>query len=303
MVLVAAIGWGLAACALESKALDHGPQSGAQDQIGSAPFGGGDPKRSDGARAILAANPGMNAACAAAFDAIRPPPPLPPGRPRDTRRAEEEFARGVALSEQGDQTSARDAYDNAIAADPYHGLAYLGKAESHLYTDNDQVAIRSLLERAVELLPENPRVHLRFGEFFAEAGSKPLAEAEWRCAIELRKDLLEARLHLARLIFENGDPATAEHELRDAVAIAPADVQAHVLLGDVLEAEKKIIDAAKEIESAAQLAAKSAALYRRASTLYTAGGNLIAAKRTKKEADKLDPPPKIRKLRPLLKRN
>jgi Tfp pilus assembly protein PilF len=291
LVSAALIGPVLSNCAGGSPSVTPlGAESGAKTSPAAAPA------------PVLPTRPAVNAVCDAAWDLIKPPPPLPADRPREVKKAEAEFARALSLATEGDHAAAREAFGSAIAADPYYGLAYLGKAESHSLTDNDLVATRSLLERAVELLPENPRVHLRYGEYFAETGKKPEAEAEWRCALELRKDLVEARLHLARLILERGDAESAQMELRTAIASSPGDVQAHVLLGDVLESQKKFLDAAKEIEAAAQLAAKSASLYRRASVLYQAAGNLLAAKRTKKAADRLDPPPQNRKLRPLLKR-
>jgi tetratricopeptide (TPR) repeat protein len=223
-------------------------------------------------------------------------------KPRDLKKGESEFQRGVMLSEKGDHLGAGQAYAAAISADPYHGLAYLYAAESHLYTDDDHEAMRALLEHAVELLPENPRAHLRYGEYFAEIGKKPDATAEWRCALELREDLVDARVHLGRLLLENGDAELAEKELRTALASATNDVQVHLLLGDVLETEKKFNEAAVEVLIAARSSAKPAALYRRAGHLFEAAGNLLAAKKARKQADVLDPPPKARNLRPLLKR-
>lgn len=161
--------------------------------------------------------------------------------------------------------------------------------------------MRSLLATAVTLLPKNPRVHLRYADVVSQLGDPKRAEAHWRCALELRPDLLDARRHLAAHLFATGRLDDAKLELSDASAAFPDDIQVHVMLGDVLEAKKDFLGAARAIEAAAKLAKKSAALHRRAASLYELGGNVVAAKKANAEADRLDPPAKDRNLRPLPK--
>lgn len=251
------------------------------------------------AKASPARSPGEG--CASIPRAARSPS-VNSGAPLDPRRGDRELARGIALTEKGDQHGAGEAFGNAIAADPEIGLAYVLKAETHLFTDNDHAKMLPLLVRALELLPANPRAHLRYAELLAESGQTEQAESHFRCAIELKPDLVEARRWLVQRRLTEGNLGEAEREVKLALADAPDDVQARVLFGAVLEAENRPLDAAKELSAAAELAGRSAALYRRAGTLYEAAGDRLAAKKARAVADHIDPPKKERSLRTLPKR-
>jgi Tfp pilus assembly protein PilF len=230
---------------------------------------------------------------------LHPAAPPTESKQRDEKRADDELQRGVKLSESGEHEAAKQAFESAITADPQNGNAYLAAAENHLYTDDNREAMRAMLDRAIALMPQNPRVHLRYGDYFAEIGKKVNARSEWRCAIELRDDLADAHLRLGRLHFDGGDLEQAEKELRRAAAAAAKDIQAHVFLADVLEAQKKLSEAAGELLTAAKLGSRAAPLYRRAASLYEAAGDVMSAKKARQKADSLDPPKKARNLRPL----
>lgn len=220
------------------------------------------------------------------------------GAARDSALAEKELARGNALFLTGEYSAALVAYENAVRADAFQGLAHLGVAESHLYTDNDQVVMKESLLRALSLMPTNPRAHLRAGDLALESGEKPRAEAHLRCALELRPDYVDAQLRLAKhLLAEQRYPEAEEVVLK----IAGDDVEAMMLAADVLEASKKFLEAAEKVEAAADHIKTSAPLWRRAASLYEAAGNLVAAKKARAAADKIDPPQKERDLRPLPK--
>jgi tetratricopeptide (TPR) repeat protein len=228
----------------------------------------------------------------------------PPGEARIARDAEagaRELASGLELMKTTEHPAAAAAFARAITADPFLGLAYLEGAETHLYTDNDAQEIKRLLVRALELLPANPRAHLRFGEVLHELGDNKLAEAHWRCALELRGDLIDARRQLGALLLATGRVEEAVRELQVAAEQEPDELQTQVVLANALEASGKTLDAAKAVEGAARIAGKSAALYRRAGQLYEVAGSFVAAKRVRALADRLDPPKKERQLRPLKK--
>lgn len=229
-----------------------------------------------------------------AKDAVEPET----GVPRDPSLAEKELARGNALFLTGEYTAALVAYENAVRADPFQGLAHLGVAESHLYTDNDHALMKESLSKALSLMPTNPRAHLRSGDLALESGEAPRAEAHFRCALELRPDYVDAQLRLAKqLLAEQRYPEAEEVVLK----IEGNDVEAMMLAADVLEASKKFLEAAEKVEAAAENIKTSAPLWRRAAALYESAGNLVAAKKARAAADKIDPPEKERDLRPLPK--
>jgi tetratricopeptide (TPR) repeat protein len=218
---------------------------------------------------------------------------------RDAALAEKELERGNALFLTGEYTAALVAYENAVRADPFQGLAHLGIAETHLYTDNDQSVMKSSLSRALSLMPTNPRAHLFAGDLAVESGEVPRAEAHFRCALELRPDYADAQKRLAKHLFDQQRYPEAE-EVVGKIA-AEDDVEITVLAADILEASKKYLEAAQKVEVAAGQVKTSAALWRRAAGLYEGAGQLVDAKRARAAADKLDPPEKERALRPLPK--
>lgn len=218
---------------------------------------------------------------------------------RDSAAAEKDLARANELFVAGDYGAALAAYASAAKADPFQGLAYLGVAESHLFTDNDQTAMKESIARALALMPTNPRAHLRAGDLAAEAGEKPRAEAHFRCALELRPDYADAQKRLAKHLFAEQRFGEAE-ELIIKID-AGEDVETIVLAADIFEGEKKFLEAAEKVALAAEQVKTSAALWRRAAALYESAGNLVLAKKTRAAADKIDPPEKERALRPLPK--
>ncbi|MCA9550362.1 MAG: tetratricopeptide repeat protein [Myxococcales bacterium] len=228
--------------------------------------------------------------------------PLNPELPRDFLVANEAFEAGRALAEAGQPLAAMERFEDAVAADPGHGLAHLALAEAHLFTDNDVQAIRRHLATAVVLLPSNPRAHLRFANASAEANDPEAAVTHWRCALALRPELAEAHAQLARYLLAAGQPLEAEAEIQAALKAEPDAYPHHVLLADALEAQARPLDAARAVERAARLVGRSAALFRRAATLYDAARAEGDADEMRAEADRLDPPAEPRALRPLLKR-
>lgn len=221
---------------------------------------------------------------------------------RDTAAAQAAYEEGLALAAKGDHAGALAAYRRALAADPVHGLTHLEKAQSHLLSDYDVEKMRRHLATAVVLLPKNPRAHLRLANFAADVGETSVAVTHWRCALELKPSYAEARFFLARYLVASGRAAEAETELRRVLADGKRTVATLVLLAEAMEAQGKLLEAAQLIEEAAREAKTSAVLYRRAGALYESASSPMSARRVRAKADRLDPPPKSRRMRPLRKR-
>jgi tetratricopeptide (TPR) repeat protein len=222
--------------------------------------------------------------------------------PRNAATAQSELQRGLSLASSGNHFAALEAFDSALAADPYHGLTHLAKAESHLFTDNDPAKMRMHLATAVLLMPENPRAHSRLADFLAEAGEADAAITHWKCALTLKSSYDEARLNLARYLVTLKRASEAEAELR-SIEGGLDDVTVLALLADALAGQGKLLEAARQAEEAARHAGPSAAsLLRRAGDLYEAADSPLSANRVRAKADRLDPPPRERKMRPLKRR-
>jgi len=227
-----------------------------------------------------------------------------PGEPtpafrRDVAVGQRWYETGVGFAKRNQHEKAINAFANALRNDPMHGLAHLEKAESHLFVDADAAVIRDHLLTAVELLPQNPRAYQRLGEAMAAVGDEDAAIRHWRTALSLRPGLVDARLQLATMLVGTGALDEAREHLEKAVRQEPKNVRARVRLGEVLETASRPGDAARQIEFAAQMVGRSAALYRRAAKLYESAGEDPQARRLRRKADEIDPPPPARDYRPL----
>lgn len=226
---------------------------------------------------------------------------LDPQADRDFDRADASYSIGEELFESGDYTAALEAFRRAVTLDPMHGLAQLELAQAHLYTDNDHGAMYRALASAVQLLPRNPRAHMRYAALAADAQQTDVAIRHFECALALKPGTTEARYALAKQYLKKQDALAAEEQIRRALQDDQSNAQAHVLLGDVLEAKGEPLAAGQSVETAARMVKKSAVLYRRAGSLYEVAGDEAAAARVRQVADEIDPPQEKRDLRPLRK--
>ncbi len=134
----------------------------------------------------------------------------------------------------------------------------------------------------------------------AEAsGNVELAIVHYRCALQRRSTLDEARYRLAATLYDAGLYAEAREHLRTVLHRDPRHLQARVLLAQVLTAESEDVEAGRMLESAARLTDDNPVLLRRAARAYERGGDEAAALRLQREADRGDPPRDRRDLRPL----
>ncbi len=220
---------------------------------------------------------------------------------RDFDRADASYSIGEELFETGDYSAALEAFQRAVQLDPMHGLAQLELAQAHLYTDNNHDAMYRALASAVQLLPRNPRAHMRYAALAADAQQTDVAIQHFECALDLKPGTTEARYALAKQYLKKQNAVAAEAQLRRALQDDQSNAQAHVLLGDVLEAKGEPLAAGQSVETAARMVKKSAVLYRRAGSLYEVAGDEAAAARVREVADAIDPPREKRDLRPLRK--
>jgi Tfp pilus assembly protein PilF len=105
----------------------------------------------------------------------------------------------------------------------------------------DPVAQNQLLEealphfhRALELVPENYRVHFGLGNLYRLKGEDEQAEAYYRESLRLRPELYPALLNLGVLLAERGDLSGAIELFRDAIRLRPRAAKAQLNLAHVL---------------------------------------------------------------------
>lgn len=224
-------------------------------------------------------------------------PPAPRAE-RDFSAAQDAFREGLETRDAGGDST--PAFRRAVELDPTFGLAHLELAEAELRAVNPNLDdVGRHLARAVVLLPDNPRAHELFARHAEIRGEREVAVRHYRCALDRRAGLDDARYRLAVQLFELGRFGEAGAELRRVLARDPGTVSARVLLAQVLEAEGRLREAAQTLETAARHSRDNPVLLRRAADLFAKAGRPGDAERLDEEADARDPPREERDLRPL----
>ena len=96
---------------------------------------------------------------------------------------------------------------------------------------------RALVVSTLRVLPNSPHTHVQYANFRWSEGVHAEAEQEWQIALSLNPESVEAMAGLARAALERKDYAGAIAWLQKAIALKPNYADAHVLHGEVLEAQ------------------------------------------------------------------
>jgi TonB family protein len=139
--------------------------------------------------------------------------------------------------------SAKVRQEEASATDPEKAakdsaaLAHLHRAaQSNLfYLDRSEAELE--FREAVTADPENPFVHLAWGEGLSRTGKFDAAISEFRIALKLQPDLSDAHVRLGNILLK--DPTQhleAKEEFKQAVTLDPSDALAHIEYATALDA-------------------------------------------------------------------
>lgn len=161
----------------------------------------------------------------------------------------EAWAARIELADRDDQspTDVSELIERALAAAPCPELVH--KAVDLWSKRRNRIKAIEILERAVEALPEEPRLRTRLGALLLADGRRPDAVRHLQAAMEMAPMLPDAYglLGMAR----RDEPGTAQMEaenlLREAVRLAPSDpVQVSRLCGLLLEQARAVDGAPRE---------------------------------------------------------
>jgi Tfp pilus assembly protein PilF len=133
------------------------------------------------------------------------------------------LAEGVAAFERGDDSTARDLLERALAADPRNAEAcgYLGILADRA---GDLAAAERHFAAAVRLAPRSARARNNHGAILIRLVRIPEATAEFEASLRLDPNQAKALVNLARIRFESGAPEglrAADDLFRRAAALAP----------------------------------------------------------------------------------
>jgi predicted TPR repeat methyltransferase len=185
---------------------------------------------------------------------------------------DEAMAIALQAQREGDAAVARALYERVLAVVPDHVGALHLLGVLHHQTRRPREAIR-LLRRAVELDPDEPRLHGDLGNVFFELDRPDLARQAYEVAILLDPEDAQARNNLGvalralRLVDE------AEAAYGEAVALAPNFHEAWNNLGNLLSSRGRTADAIACFGKALSAAPRDPHARRFLSTAYSVSGH------------------------------
>jgi tetratricopeptide (TPR) repeat protein len=132
------------------------------------------------------------------------------------------FGLGYLLWTKGQYPEASKEFQAELDNDPHHLQASLYLADSEMQMGQMENA-RPLLEKLVEINPENSKGHLDLGIVYAADGSNQKALDELQSAIRLAPNEVNAHYRLARLYKTMGQRTEAAAEFEKARALNKAE--------------------------------------------------------------------------------
>ncbi|MGC4092088.1 MAG: tetratricopeptide repeat protein [Polyangiaceae bacterium] len=160
---------------------------------------------------------------------------------------------------QGDSGSAQRLAQEALKKNPDFRPAMVTIARDHYRSRRLDLALYSLKGILDGYGNENPprdknnaEARLIRGLIYKEQNLRGPAMDELRKALELRPDLVEARVHLATYLLESGNPTEAAPLLEGALRYQIDHVIAHLNLGDAYRLLGKVAESRRELEWVSQ---------------------------------------------------
>lgn len=159
----------------------------------------------------------------------------PDTRERLQRRSEvsqdayQSYLQGVSelrnFTDPGSLDRAIQRFEEATSANPTYTEAYASLCEAHVQRYRKLRSVRDVGDaegacaQAVRLDRGLPGVHNALGMLYVETGQSDLAEREYRRAIELDPDNVEAQLGLGTALKSQGDIEAADRAYREAIRL------------------------------------------------------------------------------------
>lgn len=146
-------------------------------------------------------------------------------------------------------------------------------------------AARAQAKAIMAAEPNNPDLHAMLSAIALKSGDRTTALKEIQTAIQL--DPKRALFHENLGLIESGDPAQAaavEAEFKKAIALAPANVQAHLLLAGFYASQKRWPEAEQAGQTAVKTAPKDIGARKELARIYFAEGKQEAGEQTLRQA-------------------
>jgi len=163
---------------------------------------------------------------------------------------------GLAWTEllRGDGARGEALVREAIALEPEEAQLHENLVELHLARGRREEATSALEAKIAALAESSPADHLRLGTMYLDGGRSEQAVEQFRLAVGLAPDSLEARYNLGGLLRRSGRAEEAARVLRAAAELAPGDPDVQVELGLALAETGNGLEAIAAFERAIELA-------------------------------------------------
>lgn len=195
--------------------------------------------------------------------------------PKDLQ-VKKNYVQLLIVSNQLDQ--ARKLNDEILKDHPNENDAMDFRGQIQLRDGHPNDALQSL-QAALTKDPENGVIHDHLGSAYNQLGDLARAEDEWRSAVRLRPDLLDAHRALAAVDLRKGDSAALEQSADRIIHLTPQSPDGYVLRSAAYINEKDFSKAEQDIQKALDVAPKSPAG-------YVQMGNLTLNQKKYPEAEK-----------------
>ncbi len=212
-----------------------------------------------------------------------------------------DFNAGVSAANRGDLEQATQLFDRAQVASPAWGLPKIELAELLARQGGQADRVLQLIEQAVPLEPQNPRMYHVRALALLEQGNARDAEAAERSALAIRAEFTEAARTLAQALWEQGRRDEALAALKALSDQHPDDSALRATYVDKLSEAGRAVEAEKELRRLTAEQPRNPVWHRRlARTLDGEGFAKEASEERARAADLAgDVPARKRKLRRL----
>lgn len=179
----------------------------------------------------------------------------------------------------GDKEGAMTVLDRLLTVDPDSKAAQETLARIQL-SGQDWDALAKTAEKITAANPESPLGHYLEGLALQRRGEHREAVTHFEKALQIKPDVVEPLVGLARSYLALNEPEEAKRHVLDVLEDNPDNLVATNLLGDIYLASGDMDQAVTIFEGAASAQPKSPRAYVRLAQVYVAQGDLDAARST-----------------------
>jgi tetratricopeptide (TPR) repeat protein len=152
---------------------------------------------------------------------------------------------------------ARKLDDEILKSNPNDDDALVYQSEMQITQGDVNTATRTL-QTVIKNASSNSEAHYALGVAFEKSGNLQLAESEWREALRLRPDLLDAQRALASAAMRQGDMPTLQEAATQIIGLQPSSPEGYALRALSFINRKQYGEAEKDIRKAIDIAPQSA---------------------------------------------